>query len=131
MAGKRDPNGPTAKIIELARNSPGGVIRWCEAQRTYLEHSHFNNKWPKKMQSGFKMNVKRILDRHFKKVEGTKGYYVLSETVPNAHDNEDVAALQNFVHIFGSDDFGMSTRTLVVVDLPHRHVNVMRMSEVV
>ena len=111
----RNNDGPTARILELARNSPGGVIRWCEGQAEYVKAAKFNRDWPRSMQTGYKQNLLRILKRYFDKVEGTRGYYVLRESIPQEVDSEDVKALQNFANVYGSDEYGMSTRTLAIV----------------
>ena len=67
---------PTKRIIEFARRQPGGVIRWSEAEGIYREES----KQARRGQ-GFKQNVGRLLKKHFTKVGGIRGFYVLDETI--------------------------------------------------
>lgn len=72
----RQMERPTAAIKEFARSQPGGVIRWGEAERLYLSHSENARRG-----RGFHMNLKRIFDRHFVRVDGIRGFYVLASEI--------------------------------------------------
>ncbi len=102
---KRRKDGPTTRILELARSAPGGVIRWHEAEQCYLDGSESARREQRASRNimnrlgklgrervyasaNYRMGVKRVLERHFLKVEGTRGYYVLKEAV-NALGGED------------------------------------------
>lgn len=74
-------NGPTEKIIEMARSAPGGVIRWRDARAEYIKGSPSARKELQSRTTRFHMGIKRVLDRHFTRVEGTDGYYVLTESI--------------------------------------------------
>lgn len=79
----RMTKGPTKEIILAAKGMPGGVIRWSEAFAVYGEHS-------KGLQSYWGMNLSRVFDRYFTKVEGVRGHYVLDSMIegdPTEHDS--------------------------------------------
>lgn len=146
----RKKGGPTDRILELAKAAPGGVIRWHEADEAYRDGSpcaqseHSNAKRYKsgsiaslKINEGgrfrtvyppmhYRSSLNSVLKRHFHKVEGTKGYYVLKSTIFNDDWEEDARALHDFNNVFGADEFGMSTRTLAIV--PRRQLS--RMSDI-
>lgn len=82
--------------------SPGGVIRWHEARDEYLagskaardeeDKSHrrrpmifslASSKWQKVRSNGrhYHMSLSRVLERHFERVEGVNGFYVLKSTI--------------------------------------------------
>jgi hypothetical protein len=96
----RRANGPTAKVLELARKAPGGVITWSEAQGAYACGS---------AAAKHKLSVSNVLNRHFEKVEGMRGAYVLSSMISNPDWDEDMEELQAFHAEHGADEFGMST----------------------
>lgn len=91
----KDTGHPTRAIIRFASQAPGGLIRWYEARDAYLSESaaarrderqaakfrfpKFPNFKPHRQNGNmhYHMSLKRVLDRHFLKVEGTDGYYVL------------------------------------------------------
>lgn len=75
----RNPNGPTARIIDRARSEPGGVLRWREANGEYLRASFAARVNKSRGETNYKMGLGNILQRYFVKVEGIKGFYVLKE----------------------------------------------------
>jgi hypothetical protein len=75
---------PTKKVLEFARQQPGGIIRWSEAEMVYRMESKAARRG-----HGFMQNISRIFDRHFTKVEGVSGFYVLDETIaPDPTESE-------------------------------------------
>lgn len=144
----RNPGGPTARILELARSAPGGVIRWHEAEDCYVQGSPAAMKernaarsapfrrgkirrgWAYHPSLHFHSSVKRVLTRHFEKVEGTKGYYVLRSTIYNDDRDEDIEHMHAFHDYFGCDEFGMSTQLTVFVPPPANRRIPSRMSDI-
>ncbi len=115
--------GPTARIVQMARSRPGGVIRWHEARDVYLEASATARSDEKQAASrarrGFRLTsssggrhfhltLNQLLERNFFKVDGTRGYWVLKSTVFNDFYTEDKQELAQFRANFGLDDNGMS-----------------------
>ncbi len=82
---KRAPrkNGPTQRILAMAISAPGGVIRWRDANAAYLLGSENARR---SRSNNFHMSVKRVLERHFTKVSGTHGYYVLTSSIKGDDD---------------------------------------------
>lgn len=80
-------SSPTARIVSFARLQPGGVIRWREARRIYIEHSAAAQRW---IRCGgpfhFHMALGVVLRRHFEKVDGVDGFYVLKESMRGDDD---------------------------------------------
>lgn len=114
---------PTARILRLARAAPGGVIRWREARDEYVKGSHAAqeeerdarsanglNKQTFKERTGrhYHMGLSRLLERHFYKVEGTRGYYVLKGVIFNDDRADDSQHLAQFRAAYGLDENGMS-----------------------
>jgi hypothetical protein len=96
-------DGPTAHILRMARQAPGGIIRWNEARDEYLKGSQTARDDEKSAASrhrrGFTsssgggrhyhMTLHQTLKRNFLKVEGTNGYYVLKTAAfPDVEDNQ-------------------------------------------
>lgn len=75
------PDAPTPRILRMAASAPGGVIRWWEAEEQYLLGSANARRARRLGSRSYCMGVKRILGRHFVKVEGTNGFYVLKSTI--------------------------------------------------
>lgn len=96
----RNPDGPTALILKLAREAPGGVIRWAEAEGAYRRGSKYG--------ACNHMSLGNLLRRHFDKVEGARGFYVLRSTIYNDDAAEDLLMLNEFHRDFGSDEYGRS-----------------------
>lgn len=71
---KRRParRGATRHIIQRATVAPGGIIRWHEAESWYQEIAPQRAGW-----AGWKMNLSRLLKRHFVQVDGVRGHYML------------------------------------------------------
>ena len=109
---KRNKNGPTSRILELARTAPGGVVRWREARDEYVLGSEAAQRNERRGHKNFHMSLKRVLDRYFYKVDGTEGFYVLKSTIFNDHGYEDKQAQQAFQALFGHDEFGQSTHSI-------------------
>lgn len=111
----RRANGPTAKVLELARNAPGGVITWSEAQGAYAQGvvPIRSRSGPQTQVQGaaakHKMSISNVLKKHFTRVDGIRGTYVLRASIANPDWEEDMAVLQAFHDLYGSDEFGMST----------------------
>ena len=63
---------PTREIVKFAQQQPGGVIRWHEAMSIYARES------PRSYRPSRPLSLNKVLKRNFSKVEGTRGYYVLS-----------------------------------------------------
>ena len=116
-------DGPTARILRLARAAPGGLIRWHEARDEYLKGSQTARDDEKSAASrrhrGFNltsssggrhyhMSLHQALERHFFPVDGTRGYYVLKGVVFNDDFTEDKQVLEDFGAAYGLDDNGMS-----------------------
>lgn len=72
---------PTQCIRDFARLQPGGVIRWREARDCYLCCSHAPRRDERMGMRNYHVHIGQVLKRHFTKVEGTDGYYVLTETI--------------------------------------------------
>lgn len=72
--------GPTANVLAFARLQPGGIIRWHEARKCYLA---FSPSAQGDVRRGgpfhFHMTLGKVLQRHFTRVEGVDGHYVLNE----------------------------------------------------
>ncbi len=94
--------GPTAAILSVAQKAPGGVIRWKEARDAYLKHSaaakrdeaKANRKASKGSRNGncqYHIALKRVLDRHFSKVQGTDGFYVLDHLIVGDTEGDELA----------------------------------------
>lgn len=73
----RNYNGPTARILRLAQSSPGGVIRWREAEAEYVAGSRKAQRHAARRERNHCMWVKGVLDRYFVRVDGVKGHYML------------------------------------------------------
>lgn len=105
----RRSNGPTAKVIAFAASQPGGIISWSEAQGAYGCGVVVDYKGDLvRAASQHKMSVSNVLQRHFERVEGARGMYVLRSTIGNPDWDEDMAELEAHRDMFGSDEFGMS-----------------------
>lgn len=108
----RRPNGPTSKVIEFAREQPGGVITWSEAQGAYARGTVIDYRGvPVKAASHHKMSVSNVLRQHFNRVEGAQGMYVLRAMIDNPDWDEDQLAMRAFHDLYGADEFGMSVET--------------------
>lgn len=100
---------PTQEIIKLARQAPGGLIRWYEARDAYLEASaaaRANERSASRTvemlrrrgnvvrSNGYRqyhMSLQQVLRRHFRKVSGTDSFYVLKEKLnPEEPDGDDI-----------------------------------------
>lgn len=85
----RDPgrgDGPTGRIVRLARSRPGGVIRWREARDQYLVASESARREDRRGTTHWHVSLKKVLDLHFTRVMGpddrpVAGYYVLNESL--------------------------------------------------
>lgn len=103
---KKDPNTghPTREIVKFAQRSPGGLIRWHEARDIYHSESaaarrderraRTASRFPnlRRMRSGnvaYHMNLKRVFDRHFVKVDGVDGHYVLRSMADESAYNQE------------------------------------------
>ena len=75
--------GPTAAILREAKNEPGGVMRWGEAEMLYRSASYSARREysmnSSRRSKHFHMSLQRILRKYFTKVEGIRGFYVLNE----------------------------------------------------
>lgn len=71
--------GPTQSIIEFARTQPGGVIRWRDAHEEYVCASPKAKRHLRRGENNHHIWVGEVLRRHFAKVDGVNGYYVLKE----------------------------------------------------
>lgn len=80
--------GPTRAVVEYARAEPGGVIRWREAEDEYCRHSEPARRHRRRGENNHHIWLKRIFDRHFVKVDGINGFYVLKETIPSQSEPE-------------------------------------------
>lgn len=80
-------NGPTARIIQRALSAPGGLIRWREAEAEYVSSSEAARRHARRGENNHHIWLKAIFDRHFVKVEGVDGHYVLRNyTLPGYPD---------------------------------------------
>lgn len=87
---KSRKDGPTKRIITMAWDAPGQLIRWREAEAVYdswNKYRKFDNN---------RNNLRRIFDRHFVKVEGVRGYYVLKESIRNDSVEDDQEASDQY-----------------------------------
>lgn len=98
-------------IISLAISSPGGIIRWREAEKLYIEGSPSaareakdarlnprrkrNASSPISMRQyteypslNYHMGISRVFQRHFTRVEGIRGYYVLNDAIGGDVDDD-------------------------------------------
>ncbi len=96
--------GPTAAILVMAQKAPGGVIRWCEARDEYLAHSEaakrderkanrLNQLFRNDRKAGnrqYHMSLHQVLKRHFAKVQGTDGYYVLKHLIVGDREGDEL-----------------------------------------
>jgi hypothetical protein len=118
---------PTREILAFAQSAPGGLIRWHEARDIYLSESEAARRDERRAERFRKLNGKsrngncnyhmslhQLLKRHFYKVDGTDGYYVLKHTVFNDSWAEDNNALRQFIQTYGINDVGQSA-----VDIPY------------
>lgn len=62
--GKR-ADGPTSRIVEFARQQPGGVIRWRDADAIYLKASASARK---DTAGHYHISLARVFDRYFTQV---------------------------------------------------------------
>lgn len=114
MTAYRSPNGPTSMVRQYAASRPGCVISWSEAQAAYKTgrvRDYANSMVPGA--AHHKMSISNLLRRHFTRVEGAKGLYVLNTSMTNHDHEEDAEELRAFHAIHGSDEFGMSVHPLV------------------
>jgi hypothetical protein len=101
----RHKDGPTSRIIAVAIKSPGGVIRWHEAETEYLagsssarrehEHAVAYGRYNRRLSNTkgypslhYHSSINNVLKRHFSKVEGTRGFYVLNEMLDGNNSEE-------------------------------------------
>lgn len=70
--------GATAAILEFARQTSDGIVKWSEVDKIYCSKST-----SKKLQyyRGRHMNIGRIFNKYFVKVEGVRGYWMLEESI--------------------------------------------------
>jgi len=68
--------GATASILRFARLQPGGVISWGEAAARYRMATGIP-----RSDHHYHMNLGHIFRRHFERVEGARGLYVLREAI--------------------------------------------------
>ncbi len=61
----------------MAAKAPGGVVRWVEAKNAYIQTA---SRYVA-ANRGFHQNIGRIFKKYFSKVEGTRGYYVLNDSI--------------------------------------------------
>jgi hypothetical protein len=106
----RRSSGPTAKVLWFASQRPGGVITWSEAKGSYACGTVLGYGGPRMAAAHHRMSISNVLRRHFIPVEGARGLYVLKSSVDNPDWDEDMRAMQAFHDLYGSDEFGMSTR---------------------
>ena len=102
-------NGPTARVKEYAASQPGCLISWAEAQAAYA--TGMVKSWTGNMTGGasqHKMSISNVLWRHFTRVEGARGLYVLTSSIENHDREDDELELAAFHAIHGCDEFGMS-----------------------
>lgn len=104
--------GPTATIVEYARGQPGCVISWSEAQHQYGLGQVISGRGPNAVfrpgRRNHKMSVSNVLRRHFVRVEGTQGLYVLRSSMENPDHEEDLMEQALFFMYYGRDEYGMS-----------------------
>lgn len=111
----RRPEGPTARVLQFAASQPGTVITWSEAQHAYAQGvvpvwtPSIRGMQVRGAAYRHKMSISNVLKKHFERVEGTRGMYVLKSTISNPDWEEDMVAMQAFHNLYGSDEFGMST----------------------
>ena len=106
---KKGTGHPTAEILKMAMRAPGGLIRWHEARDVYVRESEaakrdmrstirgpvfsnlFSNRSRCRVRTNYRfhMALKKVLDRHFEKVEGTNGYYVLLSSTDESTYNQE------------------------------------------
>lgn len=111
----RKKDGPTARIIERARTEPGGIIRWHEAEDEYcsassvarherMQYNSLRSRGHKYPSAHYHSSVGRVLKKYFLKVEGTKGFYVLKESITE-NDPLDHVIVNNFNRDFGFNGY--------------------------
>lgn len=111
----RRPDGPTARVLKFAAGRPGGVVTWSDAQYAYAQgvvpvrSDHGPQTRVRAAAAKHKLSISNVLRRHFVRVEGIRGMYVLSSTISNPDWDEDMEELQAFHDLYGADEFGMST----------------------
>lgn len=69
------------RIYDLGLHAPGNVIRWNEAESLYRAWSNAAKANFVRGATQHHQNVSRILKRHFVRVEGASGYYVLKDSI--------------------------------------------------
>ena len=125
------PNGPIAMVRKYAASRPGSLISWAEAQHAYGTGTVKGYDGPRKAAAHHKMSVSNVLRRHFTKVEGARGLYVLSSSIANPDWDEDMEELNAFHAIHGCDEFGMSLSPAEnALQRRIRRVDYMRMTDI-
>lgn len=82
----RHGSNPTEKVLVMAQTAPGGVVRWRDVRDAYVSGSKAAQRWERMGDTYHHMSISQLLKRHFTKVVGTDGYYVLNHLITGGYD---------------------------------------------
>lgn len=131
MSGDRI-NGPTARVRQYAAAQPGTLVSWSEVRNAYGTGIVRSHSGPRPAAAEHKMSISNVLRRHFTRVEGVNGLYVLSTSMSNLDREEDEMEMRTFHAIHGCDEFGMSlSREAHALQRRLKRTGPLRMSDIV